>query len=99
MFRVGVNLGAASRYVICGLTSLRLLRSVLGQDIPKTSVTHAASYDYARLPDCGLTVLRFVVPPGFGWLMQTETVLHDGRRAHPDLPSRFVLMEAEVDQA
>jgi hypothetical protein len=29
-------------------------------------------------------------------MMRTEHVLHDGRRADADLPSRFVLLEAEV---
>lgn len=96
IFRVGLNLGEATRYVICGLTSLEYLREVLGEHIPDTSVTHAAKYDYSRLIDAGLVVARFEVRPGFGWLMRTEEIPHDGRRADPHLPSRFVLMEAEV---
>jgi len=96
VMRVGLNLGSASRYVICGLTSLRLLQEVLGTDVPASSVTHAAEYEYSRLIDQRLRVVRFEVPAGFGWMMETTNVLHDGRRAHPALPSRFVLMEAEV---
>jgi hypothetical protein len=96
VFRVGINLGLAPRFVIFGLTSLGLLRHTLGGGVPNTSVTHAAAYDYARLVDTDLSVVRFVVPTGYGWLMKTERVLHDGRRANTDLPSRFVLLEAEV---
>lgn len=96
IFRVGFNLGQASRYVICGLTSLAHLGQVLGEHVPDTSVTHAAKYDYSRLIGAGLHVARFEVPVGYGWLMLTTKIPHDGRRANPQLPSRFVLMEAEV---
>jgi hypothetical protein len=98
VFRVGINLGSATRFVMCGLTSLRLLRDALGTDLPDASVTHAAQYDYSRLVDHDIRVVRFEVPAGYGWMMQTERVLHDGRRAHPHLPSRFVLMEAEIEK-
>jgi hypothetical protein len=96
IFRVGINLGSASRYVICALSSLGELASILGTTAPPTSVTHAAAYDYARLASLGLRVIRFEVQPGYGWMMKTENILHDGRRAHPQLPSRFVLTEAEA---
>src|SRR5581483_2933541 len=97
VFRVGINLGESPRFVICGLSSLRLLYEMLGADVPDVSVTHAAKYDYARLADAPIRIIRFTVPRGYGWLMQTERVLHDGRRADPNMPSRFVLMEAEIE--